>query len=241
MQITASRPATFGLETHLSTMWRTVEDFKPAVVVVDPATSFEAAGSRSDIKAVLLRTIDVFKSHGITALLTSLTHAGEPESEMVGLSSLIDSWVLLRNPEEGGERTRTLTIVKSRGMKHSNQERELLLTDSGVDLIDVFIAPDGNILTGSARLAQEAADRGAEAGRKRDIDRKKSVLLQKRRAGEARIAQIKAEMDAETAEIVMALAAGESAAAELTCTRASLAHEREHTVGPPKNFNEGLA
>ena len=123
-----------------------------------------AAGTDIDARSMLMRLIDLLKTRQITALFTSLTSGGHPaEQSEVGISSLIDTWLLLRNLEQAGERNRALSIIKSRGMKHSNQARELVLSDHGVDLAEVFIGPDGGILTGRSRVAQEAADRAAAA------------------------------------------------------------------------------
>ena len=154
----AFRPSSFGLEVHLSMMLKVIEEIKPQVVVVDPVSSFMGAGTETDAHAMLMRLIDLLKTRQITALLTSLTAGGHlVEQTEVGISSLIDTWVLVRNLEQAGERTRTLSIIKSRGMNHSNQARELILTDAGVDLAEVFVGPNGGILTGSARAAQESS------------------------------------------------------------------------------------
>ena len=140
-------------------MLKGLEEIQPQIVIVDPVSSFVAAGTDSDARSMLMRMIDLLKTRQITVLMTSLTGGGRAvEQSEVGISSLIDSWVMVRNLEQAGERTRTLSIIKSRGMKHSNQARELVLSDQGVDLAEVFIGPDGGILTGSARMAQEAAD-----------------------------------------------------------------------------------
>ncbi|MHB8886028.1 MAG: circadian clock protein KaiC [Methylovirgula sp.] len=224
----ASRPMSFGLEVHLGAMLLLVDEFKPKVVVLDPVSSFEAAGSYVDAKAMLMRLVDLFKTRQITAMFTSLTGAGHaPEQSEIGVTSLIDTWLMLRNLETAGERTRTMSIIKSRGMKHSNQARELLLSDKGADLAEIFIGPDGDILTGSARSAQEMADLAAGVARAQDVTRKKTTMLRKRTAIEARIAELQAELAAETAEISAAIESQEATTAALTAGRTSLAHERE--------------
>ena len=155
---------------------------------------------------MLMRMIDLLKTRQITALLTSLTSAEHAvEQSEVGISSLIDTWVMVRNLEQAGERTRTLSIIKSRGMKHSNQARELVLSDHGVDLAEVFIGPDGGILTGSARVAQEAADRAAVVALDDETARKEAAMLRKRKVVEARIAEMQADLAAEAEEVGTAI------------------------------------
>ena len=172
----AERPSVYGLETHLLTMHKAINEFKPAVVVIDPITNLISAGNPLDVKSMLTRLIDFLKMNQITALFTTLTSAGGPlEQSEVGISSLADTWLLLRDIEIGGERNRGLYILKSRGMAHSNQIREFLLTDQGIDLLDVYVGPSG-VLTGSARLAQEAQEKGAEIAHQQEIELKKLNL-----------------------------------------------------------------
>jgi circadian clock protein KaiC len=230
LHFAAFRPSSFGLETHLSMMLKLVEQIKPLIVVVDPVSSFAAAGSETDAKAMLMRLIDILRAQSTTALLTSLTSAGHAsEQSEVGISSLIDTWVLLHNLEQAGERTRTLSIVKSRGMNHSNQARELLLTDHGVRLVDIFVGPDGAILTGSARTSQEATDRATVLAMNQDIARKQAALQRKRNAVQARITEMQSELDVETEEVQLAIAQQTSAASDLLTDRSTQAQEREST------------
>jgi circadian clock protein KaiC len=230
LHFAAFRPTSFGLETHLSTMLKLVEQIKPLIVVLDPVSSFAAAGTETDARAMLMRMIDFLKSERTTALLTSLTTAGHAaEQSEVGISSLIDTWVLLHNLEQAGERTRTLSIVKSRGMNHSNQARALLLTDHGIKLVDIFIGPEGGILTGSARIAQEATDRATVSALNLDIARKQAALQRKRSAVQARIAEMQTELAVETEEVESAIAQQTSAASALLTDRTVQAQERENT------------
>ena len=223
----AARPATFGLETHLSAILRTIEEFKPRIVVLDPVSSFEAAGTRLDVRAMLMRIVDLMKSKQITVLMTSLNQNGPSEEGVVGISSLIDSWILLRNREWSGERTRVLTLIKSRGSKHSNQDRELLLTDRGIDLVDIVVGPDGAVLTGSARFAQAAADRAQAKARIQESDRKKALLLRKRKAMEAKIAEMQADLAAEALANGVGIDEAESTAATLSSVRVDMARHRQ--------------
>ncbi len=214
-------------------MLKRIDEIKPRVVIVDPVSSFVAAGTDSDAKSMLMRMIDLLKTRQITALMTSLTGGGHAvEQSEVGISSLIDSWVMLRNLEQAGERTRTLSIIKSRGMKHSNQARELVLSDQGVDLAEVFIGPDGGILTGSLRVAQEAADRAAAAALEDETARKEAAMLRRRKAVEARIAEMQADLAAEADEVGAAIGAQASAASGRSTARAAQALGREQAGDP---------
>jgi circadian clock protein KaiC len=174
----AARPTLYGLESHLVTMHKVTDEFKPNVVVMDPVTNLSSGGTVNEAKSLLTRLIDYFKTKQITTFFTSLT-VGERSEEAtdIGISSLMDTWLLVRDMESNGERNRVLYVLKSRGMAHSNQVREFRLTDRGIDLVDVYVGP-GGVLTGTARLAQqarEAADQQAcEVAfltRKRQLDR----------------------------------------------------------------------
>ena len=164
------RPTLYGLEMHLAQMHKMIEEFRPQVVVVDPITNFMSVGTTNEIKGMLMRLVDYLKLQGITALFTTLTAAGARslEETEIGISSLMDTWVLLRDIETGGERNRGICILKSRGMAHSNQIREFLLTDRGIQILDVFRGPKG-VLTGSARVAMEAQRKGATQGGHEEI------------------------------------------------------------------------
>jgi circadian clock protein KaiC len=222
----AARPTASGLEAHLATMYAAVRDFRPDVVVVDPVSNFLAVGAKAEIKAMLVRLIDFLKANLVTAMLTSLNHGNVANEQTdVGLSSLIDTWLLLRDAESDGERNRLLHLLKSRGMAHSNQVREFLLTDSGVALLDVYTGPEG-VLTGSARLAQEARVRAATLQREQEIDRKQRELDRRRRAVEARVAALHAELEREEDELRRALDAAREREAQLDRERRDMAASR---------------
>jgi circadian clock protein KaiC len=199
--IHSSRPATFGLEMHISKMLRLLDEHRPSCVVLDPVSSFDDAGSPLDAHIMLMRIIDILKGRGITSVFTSLTPGGtNADRTTVGVSSLIDTWIMVRNMEIAGSRTRGLSILKSRGIAHSNDVRELVITDNGLRLEDVYFGPEG-ILTGAARTAQEIKDRVAAAASAEDIDYKKALLEQKRAALNARISELEAEFSAEVNRI----------------------------------------
>ena len=159
----AARPTVFGLESHLTTMHRMVETHKPSVIVVDPISNLIGMGNEKEVKSMLTRLIDFLKMEQITAVFTNLTAGGgSQERTEIGLSSLMDTWLVLRDIESNGERNRGLWVLKSRGMAHSNQVREFRLTDKGIALEDVYIGPAG-VLTGSARAQQEAREKASES------------------------------------------------------------------------------
>ena len=204
LEIHASRPTHLGHEQHLVMMHDLVRAFKPTVVAVDPISNLFMAHDDAEVKPTLMRLIDWLKKEQITAILTSLTGGGnapaEPDDSQVSVSSLMDTWLLLRNSEIAGERNRTIFVRKSRGMAHSNQVREFVLSDNGIDLVDVYVASD-RVLTGSARMAQEAHERAASTLRGQDHERTLRRLAGKRKAIEAQIAALRAEAESDVAEL----------------------------------------
>jgi len=209
LQIHASRPSLQGLEQHLVEMHDTVLAFRPAVVVVDPISNLTIERGDGEVKPTLMRLIDFLKQQQITTLFTSLTTGGSgtsaAEDSQVGVSSLMDTWLLLRNVEFNGERNRTLHVLKSRGMAHSNQVREFILSDAGIDLVEVYLGA-GHVLTGTARVAQAAHERSVAELRQEDHERKLRQLASKQKAIEAQIAALHAEGQAEEAEVKCAIA-----------------------------------
>ena len=185
LRIHSSRPTLHGLELHLTTIHHEVDRFGAQVVVVDPITNFLSAGSNREVNSLLMRIIDLLKARQITAIFNSLTSGGyDEESTQVGVSSLMDTWFLLRMVEGNGERNRVLYVLKSRGMAHSNQVREFLLTGEGIELVDVYLGPEG-VLTGSARLAQEARSQVAQLAEQQELQRRQRELARKRQLLEA--------------------------------------------------------
>jgi circadian clock protein KaiC len=200
LQFHSIRPTFTGLEMHLATMLKLVKEFKPTAVIVDPLNSFISAGNTYDAKSLAMRLIDFLKLKQVTALFTNLTSGGSSlEHTDVFISSLIDTWILLRDIELGGERNRGIYILKSRGMAHSNQIREFNITDHGIVLNEVYVGMEG-VLTGSARVVQEAKDNAEKQLQKQEIEQRKLALQKKRKNLEAQIIALKAEFDAEEAE-----------------------------------------
>jgi len=196
----ATRPTLYGLETHLTTCIKMVNSFKPAVVVLDPINAFVVGENQVEVKTMLLRLVDFFKMNRITAFCTSLTSIeSNIETTDIYVSSLIDTWLLLRDIEIGGERNRALYVLKSRGMAHSNQIREFRLTDHGIELLDVYVGAEG-VLTGSARLSQETKDDADRLLRQQEILRKQFDLERKRESMEAKITLLRTEFQAMESE-----------------------------------------
>jgi len=196
----ATRPTLFGLEHHLTTTIKLITKVEPKIVILDPIDAFVIGGNQTEVKIMLLRLVDFLKMRNITAFFASLTGGNETqELTDMSISSLIDTWLLLRDIEIGGERNRGLYILKSRGMAHSNQIREFKLTNNGIELLDVYVGPEG-VLTGSARLTQEAKNDEEQFLRQQEIDRKQSGLELKRAATEAQIVVLKSEFKEEESE-----------------------------------------
>ena len=197
----SARPSLYGLEMHLAALHKLVHEFKPLVVALDPITNMMSIGESAEVKAMLTRLIDFLKNQGITSLFTSLTGGGHDlDQGEVGISSLMDTWLLVRMLETNGERNRLLYLLKSRGMAHSNQMREFLLTDEGIQLRDVYVGP-GAVLTGSARLTQQARDKAdglaeqvAAARRERDLVEEQASLKAQAAALLARVGHITKEL-----------------------------------------------
>lgn len=202
LNIHSVRPTLHGLEMHLAIMHKIIAEFDPQIVVVDPINNLLVSGSSgTEVRVMLVKLVDFLKMRQITALFTSLTSGGDEALEYtdVGLSSIIDTWILLREIAFGGERNRVIYILKSRGMPHSNQIREFVFTDKGIDLLDVYLGPGG--LTGSARLSQELREAEQVAAIEEEIQRQQLILESKRKAFEAQVVSLKMELQAQQADI----------------------------------------
>jgi circadian clock protein KaiC len=197
----ASRPSLYGLEQHLVVMHDLVESLKPDVVIVDPISSLSSTEDESELKQTLMRLVDFLKRRGVTGIFTNLVPPGTTGEEFkVGVSSLMDTWILLRNTEYNGERNRTLYILKSRGMEHSNQVREFTLSERGVRLMSVYVGGD-KVLTGSARVMQEANERVDNASRVQEHRRTLLQLERKRKTIQAEVAALQAELQVDEQDV----------------------------------------
>jgi circadian clock protein KaiC len=227
LQFHATRPTACGLETHLAAVHKLVNDFQPRMVIIDPITNFLKAGTLAEAEAMLMRLIDFLKAQQTTAVFTNLTHGGDSrEQSEMGISSLIDTWLLLRDIELGGERNRGLYVLKSRGTAHSNQIREFLLTNHGIELKDVYVGPEG-VLTGSLRLVQEAREQSAAVSRQQEIDRRLRDLERKRQVLEGQVASQRAQFEAEQEELRLLIAQEQAAADRVRQGREDMARSRK--------------
>jgi circadian clock protein KaiC len=229
-----SRPSLYGLEMHLVTMHKAIEAFKPAIVVVDPISNLVAAASELEVKSMLSRLIDFLKMKQITAFCTDLASVGGSlERTDVGISSLMDTWLLLQMIEGSGERNRGLYILKSRGMEHSNQVREYRLTDTGAILQDVYVGP-GGVLTGAGRVAQEAREKAETLERNQEIERKQRDIERKKSVIEAQIEALRTSFEAEKDDLERAIAREKLHQEVLSEESQAMARSRKADAQPAK-------
>ena len=223
----AWRPTQYGAEMHLLRIHQLIENFQPASVVIDPVSSLVAGSSHQQVSSLLVRLIDFLKMRAITAVFTSLTGAGMAmEATDVGVSSLIDTWIVLRDIESNGERNRGIYVLKSRGMAHSNQLREFVLSSDGVRLVRTYVGA-GGVLTGSSRIAQEAVETAASLAREQEIESRQRDLLRKREALEAKIQSLRAEFAAEEEEMQKLIDHGRAREDSSLVDRAQMARSRK--------------
>lgn len=238
LRFQAARPTLQGLEMHLVSMHKAINEFKPDVVIIDPITNLISAGTALEVKAMLTRLIDYLKMNQITALLTALMHGkSADESTNEAISSLVDTWLLVRDIEFNGERNRAIHILKSRGMAHSNQVREFIVTREGINLIDVYTGTDG-MLTGSARRAQEMKDKAQEVQKRQQLTFKKQKLERKRKVTNSQIESLRAEIEAQEQEMEFDILQNEDSAALSREGKNEMAKIRKADVNPEKILNK---
>ncbi len=226
LQFHSTRPTVHGLEMHLVQLHRLVNDFKPEVVIIDPVTDLSSAGDTDESHNMLIRLIDFLRKKGITAFFVSLTASMRVlETADSGMSSIVDTWLLLSDVEHGGERNRALYVLKSRGMAHSNQVREFLITSKGLRLVPTYLGPTG-VLTGSARLIQESKDAAAVKSQQEEIQRMQLVLDYRRQAVEAQVEALRAGFEAEKKEFGRAVASQQSKTDQIVTDRLATAESR---------------
>jgi len=237
LKLEAARPTLGGIEMHLAVMYKLVREFEPALVIVDPITNLAEAGTTREATAMLTRLMDFLKSRGITSLFTSLTPgASSREATDVGVSSLTDTWLLLRDIEPGGERNRAIHVLKSRGMAHSNQIREFLLTNRGIELREVYNGPEG-VLTGSMRVAQEAREAASERQRTFEFASKRRALERRKREIESKLIALRAELEEEEAAIEAATGLESNRLEYASSERTAMSKSRQ--VGPAERTRRG--
>ena len=197
----SQRPSHYGLEMHLATMFKEIAEFRPQVVVVDPITSLVELGTASEGKAMVTRLVDYLKAQQITTLFTSLTEGGHTLVDNVAaVTAPMDAWLSLQDFEGNGERNRVFYVLKARGMAHSNQIREFLISDRGIDIVDAYIGVSG-VLTGSARVAQSALEKAAVLAAQQEAAQLKREVERKRAAVERQISGLRADYETEAAEL----------------------------------------
>jgi circadian clock protein KaiC len=223
----AARPTYGGIEEVLLVTHKQIASFQPSVVVVDPITNLLTVSTLSEVRSMLTRLVDFLKTESITAMFTSLTApGGSLEASEADVSSLMDTWLLLRAIELGGERNRALYVLKSRGMDHSNQIREFVLTNDGLRLLDVYLGPEG-VLTGSARVSQEGREKAAGTSRRQHLAGRGRELNRKRQIFEARLTELKAEFEAEEEAIQQSISESKLLDEELLRDRKEMQHTRK--------------
>ena len=221
----SSRPTMHGLEMHLVRLHKLIQKFDPAVVILDPVSNLQSAGSQEDSTNMLIRLIDFMRKKHITGLFASLTSGGAGESTDDGMSSLVDTWLLVRDIELNGERNRTLYVRKARGLAHSNQVREFRISSKGIRLIPAYVGPAG-VTTGSARLAQEAREKAENRLAADEIRRRELALQNRRRAIEAQIDALRAGFKAEEQELGWAINQDKNRSQLSAADRLAMAHNR---------------
>jgi len=202
LRIWAARPSAYGLETHLAIFAELIEEKTPSVAVIDGIASLSngipSTEVNTEVISIVARKIDLLKSRGITSVITAIGQGEEVST--VAMSSMADTWLLLRNVEANGERNRLLFVLKSRGTAHSNQMREFVLTDHGVELVDVYVGAAG-VLAGSARVTQQAAERDEELRIAEELARRRRELHRSVIEREAHLVAVQDQLDAEQTEI----------------------------------------
>ena len=226
LEFHAARPTYGGIEQVLLLTHKRISSFQPSVVVVDPVTNLLMVSTQNEVRSMLTRLVDFMKTQGITAIFTSLTAAGALEASEADVSSLMDTWLLLKNIEVGGERNRALYVLKSRGMEHSNQIREFVLTDDGLRLLDVYLGPEG-VLTGSARVSQEMREKAVVTFRRQELETQRRELERKRRIFEARMIMLRAEFEAEEEIITQTISESELLGEEVVQDRGQMVLSRQ--------------
>jgi circadian clock protein KaiC len=231
LEFRCSRPSILGLEAHLFAMQKSVGEFDPAVVVMDPISDFLRVGTGLDVSAMLTRQVDFLKARGVTAMLTSLNSDSELAHADQQLASLVDTWLLVKSMEGNGEHNRLLYVNKSRGMSHSNQIREFLLTSQGIELADVYVGPQG-VLTGSARQAQEAKERFDGAARAAELEQRRTNLQRRREVVEMQTAALWREFEDEATLVGNLLSHGSTGVEDRAGQRAEQGRLRRADIDP---------
>ena len=241
LQFHAARPTYGGIEEVLLVSHKQISSFKPSVVVVDPITNLLTVSTLNEVRSMLTRLVDYLKTQEVTAVFASLTAAGgDLEANEADVSSLMDTWLLLKSVEVGGERNRALYVLKSRGMEHSNQIREFVLTNDGLRMLDVYLGPEG-VLTGSARMSQEGREKAAGTSRRQQLEGRGRELDRKRQIFEARMTMLRAEFEVEEEIIQQSISESKLLDAELLQDRGQMVRSREADTSAYKKVGSAPA
>ncbi len=231
LRVIPARPQAVGLEQHLAQIHKAVTELDPALVIMDPVSNMTGVSTNVEARSMLTRLIDFLKARSTTSLFTNLTSgSGELEETDVGISSLIDTWIMLEVVRSGGERNRIMSIIKSRGMAHSNQTSEFRLTNDGVQIVDTYLGASG-VLTGSARVAKEAEDRAMQTQRASHIQQKQAERESKRKAFESRLAAQREEFATEDAALGRELREQQALQSRTETDRAAMGASRQAFAG----------
>jgi circadian clock protein KaiC len=202
LQVYSSRPTIQNLELHLIAIQKIIKEFKPKIIVLDPVTNLMSEGINSDIRQMLAHFVDFLKGENITTLFTAAitleTITRNPSDE--GISAMLDTWILVRNDEKNNERNRDICVLKSRGMNHSTQVREFIITDEGISLLPIYISPEG-ILTGSSKLEYILKEEGRSKLLEDEIKYKKSEMGRKHKKMSENIASLKTKFESDIASL----------------------------------------
>jgi circadian clock protein KaiC len=235
LEFRAARPTYGGIEEVLLVSHKHITRFRPAIVVVDPITNLLTVSTLGEVRSMLTRLVDFLKTRQITSVFNSLTApGGSLEASEADISSLMDTWLLLKSIEVGGERNRALYVLKSRGMEHSNQIREFLLTNHGLRMLDVYLGPEG-VLTGSARMTQEGRERAAGTSRRQEREGRKRELSRKAQILEARMAMLRAEFEMDEETIQQSISESTLLDKELLQDRGQMVRSREADASADSN------
>ena len=203
LQIHSSRPSLNGIELHLLKVRKLIKEFRPDAIIIDPISNLITVGNENDVRSMLIRLIDMLKLNNITALFTSLNVQNDhlrPDLTEDSVSSLVDTWITVRDMEGIGERNRGVFIIKARGMGHSNQVREFIITHRGINLLDIELGPDG-ILTGTARKTHALDKKVSELKTSNELSKKDREVVSKRKLLQANIEALRNEFESTEEEL----------------------------------------
>ena len=214
-----ARATTNSLEGHLDNIMTMVREVEPTCVVLDPISAFRPIANENETKLMLIRLNDYLRARKITTVFTALSSDGEySEHADVQLSSIADTWIVVRIMDYKGERNNVMQLMKSRGMSHSRQMKEMYFTGNGLKLQNVYQGPEG-VLTGAARIGQEKYEKLKEARNVIEIDKNRKKIERKKSLLEASIEALKHEYEEELEALHAAIEEAEEQNSKIKETR----------------------